>query len=311
MIKYLNLKQNKRQSPNENFARELMELFTLGNQIYSEEDIKESARAFTGYGHDFFGKFQLRRMQHDYDQKTFFGRTGSFDGDDIIDIILVEKQCAKFICEKIYRYFVNQQLNDSHIDAMMAVFYPSYDIEDLMYFVFMSDWFYDEENIGAKIKSPIELLIGINTVIPMTFTQPLQLLAIQKLLGQILLYPPNVAGWEGGRQWIDSNTILLRLRLPSVLLNNAQISLKEHDDFNDRFIDLLRKHAKGNNIFKVESDWNQFNQRFFKTNENELSSLLLQCQINKGTQQLLNNLKPTTKRDYCIQLMSLPEYQMC
>mgnify|MGYP000050063157 CR=1 FL=1 len=152
MINYLNLKQNRRQNPNENFARELMELFMLGNGHYTEKDIQESTRAFTGYSHDFFGNFVLRKRLHDYNDKTFFGRTGNFSGDDIIDIILVEKQCARFVCENIYRYFVNETIDDAHVDAMVDNFYPSYDIENLMRYVFMSDWFYDEDNIGNKIK---------------------------------------------------------------------------------------------------------------------------------------------------------------
>ena len=122
MIKYLNSKQNKKRKPNENFARELMELFTLGMDNYSEEDIKESARAFTGYNHNFNGEFVLKERQHDYEFKSFFGKRGRYDGDDIIDIILEQKQCAKFISEKIYRYFVNDKVNSKHIQEMVDVF---------------------------------------------------------------------------------------------------------------------------------------------------------------------------------------------
>ena len=103
MLKYLNNKQNVKQSPNENFARELMELFTLGKDNYTEKDIKESARAFTGYFHDLKGEFVIRNRTHDNEAKLFFGKKGNFDGDDIIDLILEEKQCARFISEKIYR----------------------------------------------------------------------------------------------------------------------------------------------------------------------------------------------------------------
>ncbi|WP_299519305.1 DUF1800 family protein, partial [Winogradskyella sp.] len=141
MLKYLNGKQNRKQKPNENFARELMELFTLGEGHYSEKDIKESARAFTGYSHNFNGEFIFRRLQHDYDSKIFFDRIGKFNGDDIIDIILEHKQCARFISDKIYRYFVNPIPNRHHIEAMTDVFYKDYSIENLMRFLFMSDWF--------------------------------------------------------------------------------------------------------------------------------------------------------------------------
>lgn len=101
MLKYLNNKQNRKQKPNENFARELMELFTLGEGQYSEEDIKESARAFTGYNHNFEGDFILRKMQHDYGFKGFFGHRGRYNGDDIIDIILQQNNVPDLFVENI------------------------------------------------------------------------------------------------------------------------------------------------------------------------------------------------------------------
>ena len=311
MIKYLNNKQNRKQSPNENFARELMELFTLGKDNYTEQDIKESARAFTGYNHNFEGKFQLRKMQHDYDQKTFFGVAGFFDGDDIIDIILEQKQCAKFICEKMYRYFVNDSIQERHITEMVSVFYPNYNIKTLMRFVFTSDWFYNEENIGTKIKSPIDFLVGLNNIVPMEIKKTNDLIGLQKVLGQVLLKPPNVAGWKGGKQWIDSNTILLRLKLPSVLLNNGYISLIEKDDFNDRFMRLIKRHQNDNNPFNVESNWEAFDKKFQDIQIEKLKDYLLSVTLTNGTASLLEDLSKTSKQDYCIQLMSLPEYQMC
>ncbi|WP_262489507.1 DUF1800 domain-containing protein [Jejuia pallidilutea] len=156
--------------------------------------------------------------------KPFFGKTGNFTGEDIIDIILEQKQCATYICGKIYSYFVNDSVNKNHVLAMADVFYKDYSIENVMKFMLMSDWFYDEENLGNKIKSPIEFLVGIKTLVPTNFKKPKQLIYMQRLLGQTLLDPPNVAGWKGGRNWIDSNTIVLRLKLPSLLLNSAYIS---------------------------------------------------------------------------------------
>ena len=311
MIKYLNSKQNKKLKPNENFARELMELFTLGVGNYSEEDIKESARAFTGYSHDFYGNFIIRKRQHDYGFKSFFGKMGRYDGDDIIDIILDEKQCAKFICEKIYKYFVNDHLNENHIQEMANVFYKNYNIEALMRFVFNSDWFYNEDHIGTKIKSPIDFLVGINNVVPIQFEDEKDVLKIQKLLGQILLHPPNVAGWKGGKNWIDSNTILLRLKLPSVLLNNAYISTKKEGDFNDRFKREFIKKSKDNLPFKLIANWTVFNTHYNNYSFTEMTENLLSAPINNGTKRFLNDLIQDSKKEYCVQLMSLPEYQMC
>lgn len=311
MIKYLNTKQNRKQSPNENFARELMELFTLGTGHYTEQDIKQSAKAFTGYNHDFEGDFNLRQRQHDTGFKYFFGKAGKYDGDDIIDIILEQKQCAKFICEKVYKYFVNDRVNSVHIEQMVNQFYPNYNIEKLMRFVFSSDWFYAEEHIGSKIKSPVELIVGINNTVPFKLKNERDSLKIQRVLGQVLLSPPNVAGWKGGRSWIDSNTIMIRLRLASVLLNNAFISSKEDGDFVDAYKQRLLKRNKNKLPFQTDAKWSVFESNFSKTKVNDLKEYIIQQPLNNGTLSYLNSLNKSSKQDVCIQLMSLPEYQMC
>ena len=312
MTKYLNTKQNKKQKPNENFARELMELFTLGVGHYTEEDIKESARAFTGYSHNLRGEFVFKKRQHDESDKTFFGKTGNFSGKEIIDIILEEKQCAKYICEKIYRYFVNDTADDNLVSAMTDVFYKDYNIENLMRFMLMSDWFYDDKNIGSKIKSPIEFLVGLKTLVPTEFKNPKQLLYIQKLLGQTLLNPPNVAGWKGGKNWIDSNTIVWRLKLPSLLLNGANIS-KVKDGQDDVQMEAKKElfKKKYGKRFKTEVNWKYFNTQFKNVKINEFQNHVLACEVNEAAQQYLKALDKVSKQEYCIQLMSLPEYQMC
>ncbi|CAH8287746.1 uncharacterized protein (DUF1800 family) [Mariniflexile fucanivorans] len=312
MTKYLNTKQNKKQTPNENFARELMELFTLGVGNYTEEDIKESARAFTGYSHDLKGDFVFRERQHDDGLKTFFGKTGHFNGDQIIDIILENKQCAQYICQKIYRYFVNDTLDETHVNQMVDVFHSDYNIEKLMRFVFLSDWFYDEKNIGTKIKSPIEFLVGIKTMVPLEFNNPKQLLYLQKLLGQTLLDPPNVAGWKGGRSWIDSNTIVLRLKLPSLLLNNAYIS-KAKEGETDKTADLQKAvfKKKFGKRFSTSANWGYFNSQFKDVAISDMENYLLVSHMNESASKYLNSLAKVSKQEYCVQLMSLPEYQMC
>lgn len=311
MLNYLNTKQNRKKQPNENFARELMELFTLGVGNYSENDIKESARAFTGYNHNFEGEFILRKNQHDEELKTFFGETGNFSGDDIINIILKQPNCAKFICEKIYRYFVNDTINEKHLDELTTVFYKDYNIEKLMKFLFLKDWFYDVENIGTKIKSPIELLVGMQKLIPFAFENTRDLQKIQRLLGQVLLDPPNVAGWKGGKNWIDSNTMILRLKLPSILLSNAAISIKEKGAFEDSFEEYHAKNKNQKNFAKVTVDWNSFEESFTKINFDEMKSIFLITAPNEGTENYLSHLSKTSKKEFCIQLMSLPEYQIC
>jgi uncharacterized protein (DUF1800 family) len=311
MLKYLNNKQNKKKSPNENFARELMVLFTLGQGNYTENDIQESARAFTGYNHNFKGGFKLRKRQHDEGEKTFLEQTGNFDGDDIVDIILKQKQCARFICEKIYRYFVNETVNELHLNKMISVFYPKYNIEGLMRFILTSDWFYSNENIGSKIKSPIELLVGIHKTVPYTLLKNKQSILLQKLLGQVLLRPLNVAGWNGGRTWIDSNTIVTRLRLASVLLNNAEITYSDKDNLEDTIKDFSEKRLRKRTFIKSEADWNYFKENYPTKSNIDLIEQIIVAPLNEGTKQLLNDTNEVSKIDFCVQLLSLPEYQLC
>ncbi|WP_299059012.1 DUF1800 domain-containing protein [uncultured Polaribacter sp.] len=311
MLTYLNNKQNKKQSPNENFARELMELFTLGQEHYTETDIKESARAFTGYTHTIAGAFKFRERLHDANQKTFLGKSGNFTGDDIIDIILEKKQCARFISEKIYSYFVNENINKKHVDEMASVFYKDYDIENLMRFVLLSKWFYADENIGTKIKSPIEFLVGINTIVPYKIEKPKQILLVQRLLGQILLRPPNVAGWKTGRNWIDSNTIVTRLRLPSVLLNNAQIAYSEIGDEETLITDFNNRKLRKKAFIKVTANWQAFEENYKKEANKDLLHQIITTKLNNGTAEMLLRNEQLSKQNFVVQLMSLPEYQLC
>ncbi len=310
MIKYLDTLKNSKRSPNENFARELLELFTIGVGNYTEQDIKESARAFTGYKyHKTEGYFVFNEKAHDGKTKTFLNKQGEFNGDDIIDIILEQEECAAFICKKIYTYFVNDTINDFHVSKMVNVFYPDYNIETLMRYVFTSDWFYDQENIGSKIKSPIELLVGMNKIVPMQFKEKKNYLKLQKLLGQVLLDPPNVAGWKGGRSWIDPNTLMLRLNLPQLLLSNSVMDLNEKGDFTDSYKELYKKSS--NKGMVIKPDWKSFEENFNGLPFFQIKESLILCQIKEGTNEILENLNEEDKKNNIIQLMSIPEYQLC
>jgi len=311
MSKYLNNNQNRKKSPNENFARELMELFTLGIGNYTEQDIKESGRAFTGWGFKNDGAFFLRKKQHDYGVKTFFGKKGNFNGDDIIDIILEQRQCAKFICTKIYKYFVNPIINEKNLEEITNIFYKNYDIKELMTYIFNSKWFYNEENIGVKIKSPIELLVGIRKVVPVTFIKKKQLNYLQKMMGQVLLYPENVSGWKGNKNWIDSNTLMFRMKLASLILNNAVINLEEKGAFEDSFNQYYKNTKKRNTYIVTSKNWTIFNKFYGDLSPDALKKLLLISPIDTDTEKFLNALEVKSNKNFCIQLMSIPEYQLC
>jgi uncharacterized protein (DUF1800 family) len=319
MLQYLNNQQNVKKSPNENFAREVLELFTIGRGNYSEKDVKEAARAFTGWGFNEDLKFVSREILHDNGEKTFMGKSGNFKGEDILDIVLENPKTALFITKKVYRFFVNENIKTSDnqiIEKLAKQFFASnYDILDLMKTIFTSDWFYDEKNIGCQIKSPVELLVGFKKTFQVEFNNEKADLFVQKALGQLLLYPPNVAGWAGGKNWIDSSTLLFRLRLGETILNQIDIDFSsEHDGDVD-----TEKIGKNNKqIFTGKTNLQEFQVIFNKTTNslifNELESFLLQKNSNIDKDKFLSS-KFIDKNDFLkqsiVQLLSVPEYQVC
>ena len=320
MLSFLNNQQNKKQHPNENFAREVMELFTMGRGNYTEEDVKEGARAFTGWGFNLHGEFVNRPFVHDNGQKTFLGRTGNFNGDDIIDILLEQKQTAKFITAKLYRYFVNGLPDPEKIELLGDSFFQSnYDINKLLHDIFTSDWFYSDKNIGTHIKSPIELLVGIRRLIPLELDKPEVQLLFQRALGQILFYPPNVAGWPGGKNWIDSSALMLRMRIPQILTNADDFVVKPKDD-DDTMMGMegvdSRPKAKQVN---ATVDWNAVTKLFDKTpRENlmqKISEIVLQTKSKINSKILDRYVEKDARDNYIkttiVELMSTPEYQLC
>jgi uncharacterized protein (DUF1800 family) len=320
MLSFLNNQQNRKQHPNENFAREVMELFTMGRGNYTEADVREGARAYTGWGFNLRGEFVFRPFAHDEGKKTFLGQTGNFDGDDVIDIILQQKATAHFITQKIYKYFVNENVDDEKVARLADNFYQhNYDIKKLMTDIFTSDWFYEEKNIGTRIKSPVELIAGIRRLIPMELDRPELQILFQKILGQVLFYPPNVAGWPGGKNWIDSSALMFRLRLPQLLANSGTLLMlpKEDDD-----VMMGREGVETKNNFQniaVNIDWTPVFKVFAKTGRADLPARLNEIILQTKTSVNPNILKRYTGntsreafiRSTIVELMSTPEYQLC
>ncbi len=324
MIQFLNNQQNKKQHPNENFAREVMELFTMGRGNYSENDIKEAARAFTGWAFNIKGEFIFRVNQHDDGSKTVLNKTGNFDGDDIINLLLEQKQTAKFITKKVYKYFVNDTVDEAKAEWLSNRFYKNnYDLKKLLEDIFTSDWFYDEKNIGTRIKSPVELLAGIRRLLPMEMENDQSQLLFQRTLGQILFYPPNVAGWPGGKNWIDSSSLMLRLRIPQIITANEALEIKPKDDddvmmgqmMSDNF--KRKKDLIKNGTAKI--DWATVNKIFEKVpRENLLQKIkdtVLQTKSQLSNTILDKYLNTESRENYIksiiVNVMSTPEYQLC
>ena len=256
MLAFLNNQQNRKQQPNENFAREVMELFTLGRGHYTEQDIKEAARAFTGWGFNADGEFVFRKNQHDFGSKTIFGKTGNFSGDDVLTMLIENKQTASYITSKLYRFLVNEEPNPEHVQWLATRFYNSgYQMKQLLQDIFTADWFYADNNQGTQVKSPVLLWVGMRRMLPMQLENPEIQMLLQRALGQILLYPPSVAGWPGGTNWIDSSSLLLRMRLPQLvaLAEPFNINTKADDDMQmGRMQDAMGK--QGLNRFKLKGD---------------------------------------------------------
>lgn len=307
MLQFLNNQQNKKDHPNENFARELMELFTMGRGNYTETDIKEAARAFTGWSFLPNGTFFERPRLHDYGEKTFLGKTGNFDGNDILKIILEQKATARYISKRMYQFFVNEKTDENIVNQLAEKFYQSnYDIKTILNEIFTSSWFFDEKNIGNKIKSPVELMVGIQRILPISVENPKSLIIFQKLLGQMLLFPPNVAGWPHGKAWIDSSTLMLRLKIPQIWsgIISLDYAPKDDDDMNMGMQKLLPKNLQGN--FKI--DWESVSK--ILKNEN-LEDVLLQSK-KSIPENVINEFELEDEfKSRIIALMSTPEYQLC
>jgi len=330
MLNFLNANQNRKDHPNENFAREVMELFTMGRGNYTENDVKEAARAFTGWGANIKGEFVFRKFTHDTGSKTVLGKSGNFDGDEVLDILLDQKQTSKYITQKIYRFFVNEDVDREKVDWLAGRFYQSdYDIARLMEDIFTSDWFYDDKNIGVRIKSPIELIAGLRRMLPMKLQNEDAQLLVQRVLGQVLFYPPNVAGWPGGKSWIDSSTLMMRMRLPQLFNDTDELNVRpktDDDQMMGRSDEAQPNVYKGNKAMgkagrpiNAEISWENYLKNFESVPRAQileaLNNSLLQLKPSYSSDLIQYYSDGQSRESYLktatIQIMSTPEYQMC
>lgn len=212
MLVYLDGAASRKGQPNENFARELMELFTLGEGHYSEQDVKEAARAFTGWSIDRdSGEFMFRRALHDDGMKTVLGVSGPHDGAAVLAILLARTETAEFIVGKLWREFVSTEPDRAEVRRIAGVFRTSgYDIRAALRELLVSDAFYAPRHRGNMVKSPVELVVGTLRQFRMAVADPLPYALTVGRLGQDLFAPPNVKGWPGGEAWINATTLLSR-----------------------------------------------------------------------------------------------------
>ena len=233
MLEYLDNDANKKAKPNENFARELMELFTLGEGNYTEEDIKEAARAFTGWT-DRSGEFRFSRRQHDDGRKTVLGTTGNLDGDDVIDILLEQEVCARYLAGKLLTYFEGVEAPAECVERYATLLRKKdYEITPFLRTLFLDPDFYRPEIVGGRVASPLDFLVGASR--RMGLDPPSRLVLVgSATLGERLFYPPNVKGWEGGDAWITTGSLMQRGNLAGVLLGEVELTdFLDHDPLDD------------------------------------------------------------------------------
>ena len=235
MILWLDNNTNHKGAPNENYGRELLELFSLGVGSYTEEDVKECARAFTGWSINnvaprypwgaFPLNFEYRAEDHDDTEKEFLGQKGRFNGEDVIDIVVSQPATGRFLATKLYNFFVSDDpAPEEAIETLAAAYFDSnYDLREVMRVLLSSDFFKNAR--FAKVKSPAELIAGV-LHLAKEFQEPKPGLVDtgweSKYMGQELLNPPTVEGWHTGKEWIDSGALVGRVNFAADLVGNVR-----------------------------------------------------------------------------------------
>jgi uncharacterized protein (DUF1800 family) len=318
MIRYLDLQGSKRGAPNENFARELFELFVLGEGNYTERDIKEAARAFTGYGQR-FGEFAFNQRQHDTGAKTIFGKTAAFTGDDVIDLAYRQPAAATYLPHELARFYLSDSsLPSSHLAALGEWWRgQNFDLRALAQRFFGSRLFFETSYRGNYIKSPVQFYLALIQDLELDVA-PLarQVLGSLRQMGQTLYNPPNVRGWVGGRQWINSATLGARRQLVQTLFN----PINEANLNADEQVEIVAARADGKDRFVVDSERlkpfaglsaEEAATRFLDTYlpgtvapayRQEVTAFLKDANAAQLTQRV---------RNAAIALLQSPEYQLC
>jgi uncharacterized protein (DUF1800 family) len=276
-----------------------MELFTLGQGVeYTESDIKEVARSFTGWSYDDHFNFTIKEKHQDTGGKTIFGQTKNYDGYEVIDLILEKKECATHIASKLYKFFVNDEINRAQVSEIASALYSSgYNIKEAMKVIFLSNWFYESK--GKLIKSPIDLIVGLGKTFNLKFDEPSAIINSQHYLGQVLFKPPNVAGWPSGKKWIDSSRLAYRIRLGSLFINKGILEIESSPEI-DAMIPKQAKKVVAK--YHEEIDW----KKFWKQNQaSNAFEILIHCK-----NELLANEFSNQENLSVIQLVSTPDYQL-
>ena len=322
MLRYLNGYDNKNSSPNENYGRELYELFTLGQgNGYIQEDITETSRALTGYNKTVrYGPITFNEKTFDKGSKTIFGRSGNWGYDDVMDILFDEKKdiIARFICEKIYKYFVSPKADEAIVLSLATTMISNnFELAPVYRQLFKSEHFFDEKNSNVLIKSPIDLMLGLHKTLGFKLDDTLDL-EVQfrnkcRDMGQIIFSPVDVAGWQGNQDWINSETLPKRWEFSDYLL--IKYWKKNKNQFKKLIISLV-----GNKETELKVIVNALKDFMFcpcKIKDEELSEAIAvfigevpENYFEDGTWSINDDSVPKQVYDLMRFFITLPEFQL-
>lgn len=329
MLRYLDNNTNVKGNPNENLAREIMELFSMGEgKGYTEQDIKEGARALTGNKYDAKNKglFWFDEQNHDFEPKTIFGHTGDFNADHFVDLILVQPATSRYMATRLFRHFAYEHPEPDIVEALSQTLRDSrYEVKPMLRQMFLSQAFYSDKAMGTQIKSPVQLVVGACREFGIKRTNYGAMAQATALMGQSLYQPPDVKGWDGGRAWINATRLFARQNLSGYFVEGKQTLFT-----NGRSIGGSRSRtdmATGLNVAsllrgKTFKNSSEVVDHFLKT--------MFAVRVSDARRQALidfldqdGSLPPSSRwksqrtrvneklRALLVMMMSMPEYQLC
>lgn len=307
MLGYLDNFKSSKKSPNENFARELLELFTLGEGNYTENDIKEAARAFTGWSIDRkTGEFMFRKRMHDSGEKVFLGQRGNFNGNDIIEIIFEQPMVADVLVTKLWKEFISEAPDqETIIQLARTLRNNNFEMKPLMHELLMSDSFRDPDNYGRLIKSPLDYIVGTLRILEIPVKDGKAAAFASAHLGQNIFDPPNVKGWVGGKTWITSSSLLTRQHLLERMFRGNAAESSRQEKKLDRKFNMQKKFKSENKKVDLRPYLVNFSKQYSK--QDILEILFADDPINSNFE---NHNNKKFSADEILTLMSDPVYQL-
>ena len=322
MLIWLDQGQSRKEHPNENFAREVMELFALGEGHYTEKDIAEAARALTGWAYERPAqKFVERPFWHDRGEKTIFGRTGNFNGQDFLEMVVEQPQAARFITAKLWNFFTGEMPSEELTTGMAAAFRKAgNNFKPVLRQMFLCEEFYAPSLIRNQVKSPVQWLVGSVRMLERELPPPMACMALTRNLGQDLFAPPNVKGWDGGLSWITTNNLLARYNEAATLVQGDTSAMGGAGFANNPNVNMMvERRLRNSPVGRVDV------QKLFSAKERSDKEALLAALERRLLQGKLKPKQETTLREFleskgelddgeireAIRLvMSTPEYQL-